>query len=315
MFRDITKLFIFLSTALLHAEEFEFWNKIDVPVYYAVGNRQNPPSNSSSLSLLPAFNKKKEKWSKSNTISVNNSDFPQLLIKQEVDGKPAPFGQLYEFNPKKGTKIFVRLIDVNGTPSLEPQTYVWGNLDRTSITNKGVVGEGIQSKKPAPIAATVKTPPPLPTTPPKTFVKRQPVPQAPPLEMKQPAPESSARPTLAMPKNLKAPAAHQYTSLASAMGKRRGVVEEEEMEEEGEEANKELEIEKMAERIKQAVPNDTRLTPELLRKLAADYLNYPSVDFKNPKVLQTLQQKIAAASTRTAAGPIQLPKITLPAGR
>lgn len=120
------------------AEDLQFWNKLDIPVYYAVGSRANPPAQG-GLQKLPAFNAKQENASKSPVVKVDNSQFPQLLVVQEVRGAAGNAGLVYEFKKAsgdpipKGTKLYVRLIQGKTSPEFTKQTYVLNNIDDADI--------------------------------------------------------------------------------------------------------------------------------------------------------------------------------------
>ena len=136
------------------AEDLQFWNKLDIPVYYTVGNRTNAPTQA-GLQKLPAFNAKQENASKSPVIKVDNSQFPQLLVVQEVNGAPGKAGMLYEFKTadgkpiKSGKKLYVRLIQEGNSPKFTKQTYVLNNIDDADISS--IAGKG---SKPFSLAAT-----------------------------------------------------------------------------------------------------------------------------------------------------------------
>lgn len=199
----IKRIFIALSLSFLciQAESFEFLNKSKNPIEIALGNRKNPPSYTSSVIVVQPGKKYAEE--------VDSSQFPQLLVR---DQKLPEIAFLYEFSPKPGKKIFVRILDESNGAKFEPQTFVMNNLSKDDIKLIKTLGKPAQrpisQKGPARIASFKQVPESsqkeeylLPNIPgePRSFEKpedTQLAPQAPPLTVSKSKPQVSKRDAL-----------------------------------------------------------------------------------------------------------------------
>ncbi len=103
--------------------------------------------------------------------------------------------------------------------------------------------------------------------------------------------------------------------LAEGLKKHRAALELEE-EEEPEEILDPEKMKQLTKQIKQAFPQDDRLTDDVAAKIAAAYANYPTVNFESEKVKRDIKRRIAELTpSPQMQGPIVLPNVSIPASR
>lgn len=144
------------SVFSLRAEEFELLNKLPVSVEFAVGSGSKPLAGTYKMNKLALTELKA--GSKSQTLTVANKDFPQVLIREK--NKP-DIAYLYEISAKPGKKIFIRILDNGKGPVVEPQTWVANSLTKDDIKLLNTIGvfekgNAPKNEKPSAVATVEK---------------------------------------------------------------------------------------------------------------------------------------------------------------
>ena len=134
-----------LCTAQLCAEELQFLNKLDVPIQYIVGTKENPPLLSGKMTYINPGKESKAQ------VPAN----PWLLIYEE--GKPEN-SFVYQFNTAGKSKIAIKIVASGNGSAIELQKMIGMNIPG-NITSIDIIPIGAGSS----IGATPK--PIIPSTP------------------------------------------------------------------------------------------------------------------------------------------------------